>query len=267
MTEKLQVTLDDIKSGPQPQPVRTLIYGTDGIGKSSFAASAPNSLVLDLEGGLSEIDAQSISLRSADYETVMDALRLVYQNLKALGITTVVVDSLDWLEKVIFKKVCSQYGKQSIDEIGYAKGYTYALTHWQHLLSALDMLREKGVAIVLIAHPQVVRVEDPLFDPYDRHDLKLDKRVRGVIKEWADVVAFCQYEIFTNKSSERFGESRYRATSTGRRVIHLREQPGYEAKSRLALPDSLPLDWSAYEAAINEARGNSAFASKQQPPA
>ena len=177
----------EIVSGKQPKPIRLGLYGTDGSGKSTFFKDG---LFLDLEGGLGEIDTESINLVNAKLEDVIDALKYVYQYHKKIKRKMIVVDSLDWLEKMIFQSVCDAKGVESIEDIGYGKGYTFALSHWKNFLQGLDALRELGFTIGLIAHSEIVRVEDPRLDPYDRHDLKLHKKVRGLIREWCDVVAF-----------------------------------------------------------------------------
>lgn len=251
----LKIDLSRLKKGKFVKPLRVLLYGSDGIGKSTFGTGAPNPIVLDLEGGLGEIDTQSFDLTKADFMTVFDTVRLIYREREKLEVKTIIVDSLDWLETKIFNHVCLEQGVESIEKIGYAKGYVYAKDHWYKFFSALDTLRECGITIILLAHGQILKHEDPTLDPYDHWDIKLDKRIRGYVREWSDVVAFATPEIFTSKSGEQFGESKFRATGTGRRMMHLSEQPGFEAKSRLALPDVLPLDWSSFEDAVNESRG------------
>ena len=108
--------------------------------------------------------------------------------------------------------------------------------------------------MVLRDSSQIVKIDGPTSEAYDRHDLKLDKRVRGGIREWADFVSMCQFETHSFKAGEKFGQSVYKATTTGNRIMHTVQQPAFEAKSRVAIPSPLPLDWKIFKQEIAKAR-------------
>ena len=251
-----KISLSSIVKGKQPKPIRELVYGLDGVGKTHYACSADGVIALDFEGGMSEHDVQSIPLydKSVTFDDVTDALRLIYSEHKKLDCKTVVIDSADWLEKKVHEKVCSVNNVDSIEQIGFGKGYSMAVNYWHGFLSGLDSLRALGLDIIVIAHSQIVRIEDPTSDSYDRHDIKLDKRVRGVVREWADFVSFALFEIHSFKAGEKFGQNVYKATSTGNRIKHTIGQPAFEAKSRVAIPSPLPLDWKVFKSEIASAR-------------
>ena len=251
-----KITLDNIVKGKQERPIRQVVYGLDGVGKTRYVCSADGVIVLDFEGGMGEMDAQSFPLhdKSVTFNDATEALRLIYSNYKKLGIKTVGIDSLDWLEKKIHEHVCKANSVESIEQIGFAKGYVFALNHWHDFLSGLDSLRALGLDIVLVAHSQIVKIDDPTSESYDRHDLKLDKRVRGGIREWADFVSMCQFETHSYKAGEKFGQSVYKATTTGNRIMHTVQQPAFEAKSRVSIPSPIPLDWKTFKSEIAKAR-------------
>jgi hypothetical protein len=250
------ITLDNIVKGKQERPIRQVVYGLDGVGKTRYLCSADGVIVLDFEGGMGEMDAQSFPLydKSVTFNDATEALRLIYSNHKKLGVKTVGIDSLDWLEKKIHEHVCTTNKVDSIELIGFAKGYVFALNHWHTFLSGLDSLRALGLDIVLIGHSQIVKIDDPTTEAYDRHDLKLDKRVRGGVREWADFVSYAQFETHSYKAGEKFGQSVYKASTTGNRIMHTVQQPAFEAKSRVAIPSPLPLEWKTFKSEIAKAR-------------
>ena len=251
-----KITLESIVKGKQEKPVRQVIYGLDGVGKSHYMCNSDGVIVLAVEDGVSEYDVPSIPLYEKDttFLDIVDAQRLIYSNHKKLNIKTVGVDSLDRLEEKIFAHVCKTNKVDSIEQMGYGKGYVMALNHWQTFLSGLDSLRALGLDIILIAHSQIVKIDDPTTEAYDRHDLKLDKRVRGMVREWADFVSHVQFETHSYKAGEKFGQSVYKASTTGNRIMHTVQQPAFEAKSRVSIPSPIALDWKTFKSEIAKAR-------------
>jgi hypothetical protein len=254
-----KITLDSIIKGKEEKPLRQIVYGLDGVGKTHYVYGADGIIVLAFEDGQSEFDGQKIPLFGKDrgFLDGIDAERLIYANHKKLGIKTVGIDSLDRLEEKIFAHVCKTNKVDSIEQIGFGKGYVMALHHWQTFLSGLDSLRALGLDIVLIGHSQIVKIDDPTTEAYDRHDIKLDKRVRGMVREWADFVSYAQFETHSFKAGEKFGQSVYKASSTGNRIMHTVQQPAFEAKSRVSIPSPIPLDWKTFKSEIAKARKGS----------
>lgn len=117
--------LEQVTSGRRPAPRRVLLYGTQGIGKSTFAACAPKPIFIQTEDGLGEIDCDKFPLAKA-FGHVMKTLTALYTERH--DYRTVVVDSLDWLERLIWGEVCREKAVGSIEDIGYAKGYVFSLT-------------------------------------------------------------------------------------------------------------------------------------------
>ena len=236
-----------------------LLYGTHGIGKSTWAAKSPAPLFLQTEEGLDDLGVDRTPLLKdlgAVNAWISDLLTTKHQY------RTVVIDTLDWLERLIFAAVCQAQSKKSIEEIGYAKGYTFALTHWEYLLNSLGHLRDKGMAVILLSHARIVKVEPPDADTYTRYEPDLDKRVGPMLMEWSDEVFFATYQINTIARDEGFNRDRTRAIGTGERVFYTREMPTYQAKRRIVLPDMLPLDFAAYAQHLSDMRP----AIKMPPP-
>ncbi|GAB4232403.1 MAG: hypothetical protein OHK0028_07840 [Deltaproteobacteria bacterium] len=236
--------LEQVMSGKTPAPRRVMLYGTHGIGKSTFASCAPNVVFLQTEDGLGEIDCDKFPVATTFHEA-MKALSELYTEPHPYQ--TVVVDSLDWLERLIWTEVCRKRNVESIEDIGYAKGYIFALTQWREFLEGLTALRaDRGMTAILIAHARIERFENPETESYDRYVPRLHKLAAAVVQEWCDEVLFATYRVHTKQNDEGFNRKRTQGIGTGERIIRTQERPAHVAKNRLNLPEELPLDWNAY---------------------
>ena len=236
--------LEQVVSGKNPAPRRVMLYGTHGIGKSTFAACAPKPVFLQTEDGLGEIDCDKLPLATT-LNDAMNALSELYTEKHPYK--TVVVDSLDWLERLIWAEVCRKRNVESIEDIGYAKGYIFALTQWREFLEGLSALRnDKGMTAILIAHARIERFENPETESYDRYVPRLHKLAAAVVQEWCDEVFFATYKVYTKQTEEGFNRKRSQGIGTGERIIRTQERPAHVAKNRLNLPEEMPLDWNAY---------------------
>lgn len=151
----MTVSLADVQTGTRAAPPRILVYGIEGIGKSTFASKFPKPIFIQTEDGLDNIDCESFPV-ARKFEDVVGALDALIREKH--DYSTVVIDSLDWLEALIWKMLCEREGVESIEQVGggYAKGYVQALTHWRRVVEKLQTLRlDKGCAIVLTAHAKI----------------------------------------------------------------------------------------------------------------
>lgn len=252
--------LTRVQRGRTPKPPRLLVYGTEGIGKSTFAGQAPKPIFIQTEDGLDEIACDKFPL-AATYDDVAAALQeLRTQNHEY---ETVVIDSLDWLERLVWDKLCGQYGVNSIEKVdgGYARGYTHALTFWREIIDHLNVLRSaRGMVVVLIAHSKVERFEDPESSPYDRYSPRLHKHACALISEWCDAVLFATRKFRTQSEDAGFGRKRTIAQAIGKdggeRVLRTVGGPSCVAKNRYGITDDLPLAWPAFVHALSHHQPN-----------
>ncbi|QYK49106.1 MAG: ATP-binding protein [Phycisphaeraceae bacterium] len=244
--------LDSIVTGRRPKPRRVMLFGTHGVGKSTFGAMAEAPIFIPCEDGLADIDCASFPLCHSVAD-VIGCMEAIYNG--GHSFKTVVIDSLDWLERLIWAEVCNDQQVPNIESIGYAKGYSFALDHWRRILRGLDALRdERGMTIVLIAHAKVEKFENPETEPYDRYSPRLHKLASGLIQEWCDEVLFATYRVHVRKTGESFNKARYKGIGTGERIIRTTERPAHVAKNRLNLPDEIPLDYRVYAAFVRGER-------------
>jgi hypothetical protein len=244
----MAISLASLKSSSALLPPRILMHGLPGIGKTTYAAGSEKPVVIPTEDGLGIVDVSHFPL-ARKFDEVMDALEALYSEPHEFK--TVVVDSVDWLEPLVWRHVCQVNGWGSIEEPGYGKGYLAALDVWRQYLDGLNALRnERGMTIVQIAHTDIKRFDSPEHEPYDRYVIKLHARAAALLQEHSDVVLFANYRISTVKSDIGFNKKITRALGTGERVVHTTERPAFLAKNRYGLPETLPLDWKAFAAAM-----------------
>lgn len=272
-----EMTLANITVGTPPTPPRVVVYGEHGIGKTEFGVSAPGPIVLRTEDGLAARAVPTFPI-ATDYRDVMSALTTLY--LEAHGFQTLVVDTLDWLEPIIWRETAGRHGESDIESFGYGKGYVRAAEVWAEFLEGLNALRTRGMTVICLAHAEIKRFDAPDADPYDRYQIKLHKRAADLIQEWADVVGFAHYEIHTVAADVGFNKSVTRAVGAGNRLLAVEERPAFHAKNRYQLPATLPLTtrdgsgrvvgaWPQFAAACAAAYtadvGTPAFAPAPQP--
>lgn len=248
-----RMQLSAVTRGRVEKPMRVLLYGTEGVGKSTFGASAPSPIFLAAEDGTSHLDVARFP-EPRGWRDVLDAIQtLTYEQHEY---RTLVVDTLDWLEPLVWQYLVESANSpnkiKSIEDFGYGKGYTAALDCWRVFMAALEQLRNKrAMAIVLLAHSQIKTFKNPEDDDYDRYELKLHLKAGGALKEWCDAVLFTRYETFAARDEKT---KRVRGASTGARVVHTQRTAAWDAKNRYDLPDTLPLDWTAFMEAVAAGR-------------
>lgn len=215
-------------------PPRIVLHGVHGVGKSTWAAGAPSPVFILTEDGLTSIDVPHFPLATT-LEQVWTALDLLQK--EEHDYKTVVLDTVDWLERLVWAQVCQCHGVKNIEDLGYGKGYTQALLHWERLFKELNKLRESGMAVVVLAHNEVKTYSPPDSDPYDRYQIKLHRHAATMLEEWADLVLFANFKVYVDVDSKK-------AVGGNDRIIHTTPRPAYRTKSRYALPDTLPMDFT-----------------------
>jgi hypothetical protein len=236
--------LDGIKSGRVEKPFLGLIYGPDACGKTTAAAGAPSPIFIETEEGSNFLDVARFQ-RPSSFSEVMQMLSELINEKH--DFKTLVIDSLDFLEPLIWKHVCQKHNWNSIEDAGFGKGYVYALDAWIEFLSTLTEIREKrGMNIILICHSMIRTFNDPNeVAPYDRYQLKLQEKAAGKIREFVDFVGFANYEIFTKAVKDG---QKTKAFGTDERKLFGVRTASYDAKSRFGYPkEGTPLSWSAIE--------------------
>lgn len=250
-----RMALSNVVRGRINQPLRILVMGQEGVGKSTFGAGAPKPIFLAAEDGTSQLDVARFPMPQ-NWTEALDAIGLLSR--EAHEYQTLVVDTLDWLEALCHAHVCRAQGKADIEAFGYGKGYVLALDQWRLFLSALERLRAvRPMTIVLLAHTHRRPFSNPEGEDYERFEMKLHKGSSALLREWSDIVGFASYEVVTVKEGQA---ARAKAVTTGNRLLRTGWSASFDAKDRFGIPSQLPLAWSALASALSERMQPSAVA-------
>lgn len=227
----------NIVSGKRMKPVRVVIYGTEGIGKTTFCSMFPKPLFIDTEGGTDEYDLDRVPV--SDWRELIDTV----MECRTCGYGTIVLDSADWAETMCADYVCQQHRWSSISQPEYGRGYVELSKEFTGLIDALQAVRESGRNVVVTAHSQIVHFDQPdEMGGYDRYEMKLDKRDKPKLQEWADTVIFANFK--TNVETDGKGKSVARGN---RRVMYLTHDATHDGKNRWGLDGMHDLDFSVIE--------------------
>lgn len=224
-----------INKGKRERARRVLIYGENGVGKSSLASKFPSPLFLNIEDGVGDLDVDSTSVIKSVTD-FMSCLIAVWDT----EYETIVVDTVDWLEKLIFNEVAKEAGKKTIDDIGFGKGYQAVEQKWKALFEGFAALWGQGRHIVFTCHEVIEKFQNPEGDSYNYYRPSLHLKGSGCVTEWCDEVLFLRYKVAsTIQKDEGFGNKRSIAIGGKDRVIICNKQATVEAKNRLSMPDEL----------------------------
>lgn len=240
-----RMTLSSVIKGKQETPYRVTGFGPEGTGKTTFAAGAPSPIFLGTEDGTAHLDVARFP-RPENIGDVHEAIRVLATTEHEYR--TLVIDTLDHLEPLIWEEVCRRDDVDSIEKVGggYGKGYTAAVDEWRKLLAALEGLqRSKRMHVVLLAHSHIKTFQNPEGENFDRYQLKLHDKAAGLIKEWSEEVLFMRQETLVHKERHK----KAKGVGTGARVIHTERTAAFDAKNRHSLPAELPLSWEDFDAA------------------
>ena len=227
----------NIISGKISRAVKTVIYGTEGVGKSTLASQFPDPLFIDVEGGTSQLDVRRIEANTT-WDELLSIVTEIYRNPDICR--TLVLDTADAAELLCIKYILQKYNQKSIESFGYGKGYTYISEEWSRLMTAFDACIDKGINVTLIAHARQRKVELPdQTGAFDHWEMKVSKQVAPLLKEWADLLLFLNYKTFVVTT-----DSNSKKATGGKRVMYTSHNPVWDAKNRYGLPDELDLDFS-----------------------
>jgi hypothetical protein len=245
MSESL---LTSITTGKRRNPAFIILYGVDGVGKSTFGASAPKPIFISGEKGTDHLDVARFDQPKSIGEL---AKQLIALATESHDFQSVVVDSIDWIEPLIYAQVCQEGKCESIVDYkgGYGKGYERARELWMRLINVYLMPLAPKMNIILLAHAQIKKFDDPTQPAgYDRYQLKINDKSVDLFREAVDCVLFANYETTVVKEK---GDRKGRGVGDGERVLYTERRPAFDAKNRFNLPFEMPLKWEAFAEAVD----------------
>ena len=247
---------DVVIRGKTNEPPKIAVYGQEGIGKTTLATSVKNAIVLQTEEGCNQIDCAKFPLAETLEEMMGYVLQLVNEEHE---FGAVVLDSATHTDRLIADYLCRQQGVKTIEQVdgGYGKGGAAMAREWERILPVFDSLRrKKNMTVILIAHSQVERFNDPDGPAYDRYSLRLNKNTSALITEWVDVIAYCGIRKRIATEDAGFNRKRSTAHAIGRdgeeRILRCTGSPSCVAKNRYGITEDLPLSWQSFEEALTK---------------
>lgn len=233
----------EITSGTVQTAQKVVLYGPEGIGKSSLAAQFPTPVFIDTEGSTKQLNVQRLPKPSSWEMLKQQVVWVKQQGPSRFG--TLVIDTVDWAEMLCVESVCATHNKTGVEDFGYGKGYIFVAEEIGRFLNLLSDIVEAGIHVVLTAHAQIIKFEQPdEMGAYDRYQLKLGQktgsRTAPLVKEWADMVLFINYKTFSVATDK---EGKKNKAQGGARTMYTTHHPAWDAKNRHGLPDDLPLDY------------------------
>lgn len=230
-----------VTTGIQNAPVKTVLYGPEGIGKSTFASYFPDPVFIDTEGGTKRLNVKRLP-QPTSWTMLLDEVAEVRKGSVPCG--TLVIDTADWAERLCIQAVCAKAKVNGIEDFGYGKGYTYVKEEFGKLLDALEDVLQAGHNVVVLAHAAITKFEQPdAVGNYDRWSMKTSKQVAPLLREWCDMLLFANYKTVVEKVGD--GKNAKSKASGGRRVLYTAHHPCWDAKNRFDLPEEVPLTMPA----------------------
>lgn len=227
----------DITSGKIPHARKVLVYGPEGVGKSTFASKFPDPLFIDTEGSTRNLNVRRMP-NPTSWLMLLDEVTTVAQEKSC---KTLIIDTLDWAERMCSWDLCQSKGWQGIEDAGYGKGYTYLAERFGQLFNRLEDVIQVGINVVVTAHAKITKFEQPdEMGTYDRWELKLEKKTAPMAKEWADMILFANYQTIVIKNKD--GKSKGQGGQ--KRVMYTTHTATWDAKNRDNLPDRLDFDFN-----------------------
>ena len=238
----------EITRGVIPTAKKVVIYGPEGIGKSTLASRFPEPVFIDTEGSTSHMDVARFPAPTS-WSMLLQEVQYVKDN--PASCRTLVLDTADWAEQLCIQHICATRQVKGIEDFGYGKGYTYVKEAFGQLLNLLTDVRDKGINVVVTAHAQMRKFEQPdELGAYDRWELKLSKQCAQILKEWADMVLFCNYKTMVVNVDGQGAKKGKNKAQGGRRVMYTSHHPCWDAKNRFGLPEEAEMDYSVIRPVI-----------------
>lgn len=249
----------NITKGKIKKAVKTVIYGTEGIGKSTFASCFPDPLFIDTEGSTGELDVARFDAPTS-WPMLLSEIQYVINNRPC---KTLVIDTADWAERLCVRNLCAAKGWSGIEDTGYGKGYVYLAEEFGKMFNLLQDVISVGINVTITAHAKINKFEQPdELGAYDRWELKLEKKTAPMLKEWADMLLFANYLTYSVAVDK---EGKKRKAQGGKRVMYTTHHPCWDAKNRYGLDEQLPFEFSSIAHIFGDVQPQPASVPRYQP--
>jgi hypothetical protein len=215
----------EIETGTVARPIKVLLYGAPGIGKSKLASQFKRVLFIDMESGTDFLDVKRI--RPKDFGELIKSIKWA-ANLKEYD--TIVFDGLTAIESFSNDLTLAEQGWKTLEDPGYGKGYALANINFSRIVKAADFLCTNQKNVIFIAHSKTKTVIDPTQDSYDRIEFDVNK---NMINAFVSAVDSCFYLRPQIRSIETKDKEK-KVISNGTRELILSDRGSALSKNRLS---------------------------------
>ena len=234
----------EIVKGIEVKPQIIMLSGVPGVGKSTFAANAPDAIFIQLEEGVSHLDVHKTKLLSS-WTEFKDALR--WLSVSEHSYRWIVIDTATRLQDLIDAHVCAENGVDTLSKIPYGKGPAFTQPYWLEVMKMLRHLRDnRGLNTMLVSHVELKPCQDPETETYDKYGPALHKNVSAFMVQECDAVLFARYHVRTKEVDKGFNRTEVKAIRNAPRVLRCCDSPTAIAKNRFGMPDEIALDWNEF---------------------
>lgn len=255
-----------ITKGKIQRPVRALVYGPEGVGKTTFAAAWPNPIFIDIEDGSSNLDVARIA-RPSSWAMLKGTIEELTKD--AQGFKTIVFDTADWLERLIVAHVCAEGKCSSIEAYGggYGKGYTRLAEEWKPFLDSLGNLQARtGMHVLFLAHSQIKHTEIPEENgTFDRYAVRMNEKSSAPLREWVDLMLFANFETLVVAKDDKNAKDA-KGQGGNRRIMRTTHHACWDAKNRFNLADTLAFEFKQLAHIFADAPAVKPEQAPQPPP-
>ena len=254
----------EIETGKIKHAKKVVIYGPEGIGKSTFASRFPDPIFIDTEGSTKELEIIRYK-RPTSWLMLLEQVKHAKEHMAKPAVIdkTLVIDTADWAEMLCIQHICDKHNFDGIEGFGYGKGYTYLTEEYGRFLNRLDDFIELGKNVVITAHAIMRKIEQPEeTGAYDHWEFKLQKKTAPLLKEWADMVLFANYKIYVVEDSK----TKKSKAQGGTRVMYTCHHACWDAKNRYNLPEELPFNFDSISHLFDAEDSNSINAKPEPAP-
>lgn len=226
--------------------IKAVLYGQEGVGKSSLAAQIPGIVFIDCEGSTTKMDVRRLPAPTS-WAMLCDEMEYIRENAAQKGYKAVAIDTFDWAEALALQAICIEHKINGIEGLNYGKGWQYECELIARFLENTDKLIKAGIHVILICHAISRKTSLPEeIDEFDHWELKLGNKttnkIAPLLKEWSDMTLFLAFKTQVMAADDK-GKV-HKATSV-QRVMYATKSAWWDAKNRFGLPDMMPLSYGA----------------------
>lgn len=232
-----------IIKGKLKKAQKVVVYGPEGVGKSTFASHFPDPLFIDTEDSTITMDVARLP-KPTSWNMLMSQVDFIKKNPQECK--TLIIDTADWAERLCVEHICATANVKGIEDFGWGKGYTYLEEEFGRFLNKLQEIIEIGINVVVTAHAEIKKIEQPEeIGGFDHWQMKLEKKTMPLLKEWADILLFANYKVHVVNVDNQGAQKGKNKAQGGKRVMYTTHSPWWDAKNRHGLADELPFELSA----------------------